>query len=85
MGEVILAAGKLGHKMPAEFARFQMERSEPMGAYRSSSQIDFENGRAVEVEAIWGEPYRQAKRVGADVRRLEMLYFLLKKVTACEA
>ena len=53
-----------------------------MGSYRSSSQIDFESGREVEVEAIWGEPYRQAKRAGADTPRLEMLYGLIKRIVS---
>ncbi len=81
MAEVIAAANALGHTIPADFADFQIERSWPMGAYHSSSQIDFENGRAVEVEAIWGEPLRQARRGGTDAPRLETLYVLLKKLT----
>ena len=82
MRETIEAAGKLGHDIPTSFIDEQIARSWPMGAYRSSSQIDFENGREVEVESIWGEPYRQAMRAGASVPRLEMLYFLLKRLTA---
>ena len=78
MRETIEASGKLGHKIPLDFIDFQIQRSWPMGPYRSSSQIDFENGREVEVEAIWGEPYRQAKRAGADTPRLEMLYGLIQ-------
>ena len=52
-----------------------------MGPYKPSSLIDFVEGRAVEVESIWGEPLRQAKSVGASVVRLEMLYSLLKSLT----
>lgn len=81
MTEVIAIANRLGCTIPADFSDRQIERTEPMGAYRSSSQIDYENGRAVEVEAIWGEPYRQAQRAAVAAPRLEMLYFLLKKLT----
>ena len=82
MRETIDAANRLGHKIPSGFAQEQIERSWPMGAYRSSSQIDFELGHEVEVESIWGEPYRQAAHAGAEVPRLEMLYALIKKLAA---
>ena len=82
MREVIGAAGKLGHAIPLDFIGEQIERSLPMGAYRPSSLIDYEAGRAVEVESIWGEPYRRALRAGADCARMETLYFLVKKLAA---
>jgi 2-dehydropantoate 2-reductase len=52
-----------------------------MGPYRTSSLIDWQLGRPVEVEAIWGEPWRQGTRAGAAMPRLGMLYHLLRKVT----
>lgn len=82
MRETIEAAGKLGHSIPLDFIEFQIERSWPMGPYRSSSQIDFEAGREVEVEAIWGEPFRQAKAAGANSPLLEMLYGLIQRLAA---
>jgi 2-dehydropantoate 2-reductase len=51
-----------------------------MGNYRSSSQIDYEAGREVEVESIWGEPLRQGRRAGANTPQLELLYALLKRL-----
>jgi 2-dehydropantoate 2-reductase len=81
MEEARDAAGRLGHAIPAEFADFQIERSHSMGAYRPSSMIDWELGRPVEVEAIWGEPLRQGVRAGAAMPRLEMLYRLLAHAT----
>ena len=57
---------------------FQIERSHSMGAYRPSSLIDWQLGRAVEVEAIWGEPLRQGLAAGAAMPRLELLYRLLR-------
>jgi 2-dehydropantoate 2-reductase len=82
MVEVIAAAGSRGCAIPPDFADFQIARSWPMGAYRSSSQIDFEAGRDVEVEAIWGEPLRQARAAAANTPRLELLYALLKRLVA---
>lgn len=80
MGEALDAAHRLGYAIPDEFADFQIERSHTMGAYRPSSLIDWELGRPVEVEAIWGEPLRQGQAVGAPMPRLELLYRLLRRV-----
>ena len=78
MGEALEAARRLGHEVPESFADFQIERSYSMGAYRPSSMIDWELGRPVEVEAIWGEPLRQGTAAGAAMPRLELLYRLLR-------
>ena len=80
MAEVIGAAGTLGYAIRPDFIEFQIERSWPMGEYRSSSQIDYEAGREVEVESIWGEPLRQARGTGAETPRLELLYALLRRL-----
>jgi 2-dehydropantoate 2-reductase len=81
MAETIAAAGALGQHIPADFIDFQIARTLPMGAYKPSSMIDWQDGRAVEVESIWGEPWRQVRAAGADVPRLELLYHLLRMVT----
>ncbi|MEI7567145.1 MAG: ketopantoate reductase C-terminal domain-containing protein, partial [Opitutaceae bacterium] len=76
------AAAKFGHDIPRSFVDLQFERTAKMGAYRPSSLIDFEEGREVELEEIWGEPVRRAKAVGVSVARLEMLYWLIKRMLA---
>ena len=78
MEEIVDAANKFGHVVPRSFIELQFERTAEMSSYRPSSLIDFEAGRAVELEEIWGEPMRRAKAVGVPVPRLEMLYWLLK-------
>ena len=80
MSEIIVVANRLGHRIGEDFAEEMVVRSRTMGAYRPSSLLDFEAGRDVEVEAIWGEPWRQASAAGADVPRMEMLYALLKRI-----
>ena len=79
MEEVVDAAAKFGHEIPRSFIDLQFERTAKMGAYRPSSLIDFEEGRDVELEEIWGEPVRRAKAIGAPVPRMEMLYWLIKQ------
>lgn len=81
MAEVIEAAAKFGYVIPHAFIEKQISSTRPMGPYRPSSLIDYLDGREVEVESIWGEPLRRAKKAGAAVPRLEMLYALLKRLT----
>jgi len=80
MDEVIAAANKCGHQLERAAADEQMRRTETMGAYQPSTLIDFENGKALEVEAIWGEPLRRAAAAGAPTPRLQILYSLLKSL-----
>jgi 2-dehydropantoate 2-reductase len=80
MEEIVEAAAKFGHDIPRPFVDLQFERTAKIGGYRPSSLIDFEAGRDVELEEIWGEPVRRAKKVGAAVPRLEMLYWLLRRM-----
>jgi 2-dehydropantoate 2-reductase len=82
IGEGLDAARRLGHEIPDSFGDWQIERSESMGPYRPSSMIDYELGRPVEIEAIWGEPLRQGLAAGAKMPRLEMLHGLIRHLTA---
>ncbi|MGN6367357.1 MAG: 2-dehydropantoate 2-reductase [Phycisphaerae bacterium] len=45
----------------------QMRATEGMGAYRSSMQIDRQEGREMEVEAILGEPLRRGRAKGVEM------------------
>ncbi len=82
MDEVLDAARRLGHTIPDEFADRQIERSYSMGPYRSSSMIDYEAGRPVEAESIFGEPLRQGIKAGAAMPKLETLYRLIAHLAA---
>jgi 2-dehydropantoate 2-reductase len=84
MSEALDAAYRMGHQIPDSFADFQIERSWSMGAYKPSSLIDWQLGRPVEVEAIWGEPWRRGTAAGAQMGRLETLYRVLQQVTTLE-
>jgi len=80
MDEVITAANKCGFPLPAAAALDQVKRTEAMGAYKPSTLIDFEAGRPLEIEAIWGEPLRRATSAGAFTPRLQALYEKLKTI-----
>jgi 2-dehydropantoate 2-reductase len=80
MAEVIAAAEALGLRMPADMIDRQIAHTRDMGSYRTSMQIDRSNGRPLEVEAILGEPLRQAQRAGVSTPRLLTLYELASLV-----
>ncbi|MDQ6860122.1 MAG: 2-dehydropantoate 2-reductase [Verrucomicrobiota bacterium] len=82
MDEVIDAANKCGTPLPTAEALEQMKRTEKMGPYKPSTLIDFEAGRPLEVEAIWGEPLRAGIAAGAAMPRLTALYHQLRDINA---
>ena len=82
MSEVIAGAAILGFSIPESFADYQMQRTPPLGEYKPSSLLDWQAGRELEVEHIWGEPVRRAGAAGRVLPRMEMLYFLLRALVA---
>ncbi len=82
MDEIIAAGRKLGYPIPSDFADTQFKRTAEMGRYLPSTLLDFVAGRALELEAIWGEAYRRAFNAGAEVGRLETIYHLLRSLPA---
>lgn len=82
MGEVVEGAARLGYALPANLIDGMIANTKPMQAYKTSSLLDYEAGREMEIEPIWGEPCRRAQAAGASVPRLEMLYHLLRSIAA---
>jgi len=82
MSEVVAGAAALGLTIPESFADHQMVRTPPLGAYKPSSLLDWQAGRELEVESIWGEPVRRAAAAGRALPRMETLYFLLRALAA---
>src|ERR1700736_2662559 len=80
MEEVIAAANKCGHALPKDAWRKHIERGEKMGPYKPSTLIDWEAGRPLEIEPIWGEPSRRAVAAGGQMPRTEIIYALLKQL-----
>jgi 2-dehydropantoate 2-reductase len=78
MLEVIAAANAQGHKLSTELAEKQIERTRKMGAYKASTLLDFENGKALEMESLFLGPLQQARQAGVDTPRLEALCAVLK-------
>jgi 2-dehydropantoate 2-reductase len=78
MMEVVLAARAQGLELEDELIDSNIERTRPMGAYRTSSMIDFVEGREVEVEPIWEEPLRRAKQAGIEMPRTAILLWRIR-------
>lgn len=78
MDEVVAAANKCGYALPTAEALKQLKRTETLGAYKPSTLLDFEAGRPLEIEAIWGKPLRRAIAAGAEMSQLSALYAQLK-------
>jgi len=74
MLEVLTAARAQGLELSGELIDSNINRTRPMGPYRTSSMIDFVEGREVEIEPIWQEPLRRAKQAGVAMPRTEMLF-----------
>src|SRR5439155_9840765 len=74
MGEVVDIARAIGIEFPADIAEQQIEFTKPMGAYRTSMQIDRQQGRPLEIGAMLGEPLAVARQAGVAAPRLEMLH-----------
>jgi 2-dehydropantoate 2-reductase len=83
MLEVIAAANAQGLIRPiAEgYADSMLEFTDNMGEYRPSMQIDREEGRQLEIAAIFGAPLAYARRQGIEMPRVEMLATLLGQAT----
>ncbi len=80
MDEMIAGARSCGVHLPSALALEQMKTTESLGAYKPSTAIDYELGRPLEVEAIWGEPLRRATGAGASMPHLQRLYEELSAV-----
>jgi 2-dehydropantoate 2-reductase len=85
MDEVAAAAQAQGLSISPEFIEQQFSFTPTLGAYKPSSLLDWEAGRAVEVEAIWGEPLRRAQAAGAEMPRLARLYARIRQQVAASS
>ena len=81
MLEIQSAAIVHGVTIEDTFLDKQFELTEAMGPYRPSSLIDYQEGKPVEVEAIFGEALRKGQSKGAGMVALNELYTELLLLT----
>lgn len=80
MLEVISAARRQGLDLPESWADENIARTRVMGDYYASTLLDFAEGRPLELEALFLEPWRRACAAGADCPRLTALCRLLQQL-----
>lgn len=78
MREVVAGAAAFGRRIPDSFIHKMLDYTINMKPYRTSMKIDFDCRRALEVEAIFGNPLRMAASAGVDLPRIYTLYQQLK-------
>jgi 2-dehydropantoate 2-reductase len=81
MLEVIAAARGLGLDIPDACAEENLARTRTMGAYKASTLLDFECGRPLELQSLFGEPLRQAQQAGVATPRLAALCAVLEQMS----
>lgn len=69
-----------GRHLPADLVAQMLAHTEHMAPYRTSMKIDFDEGRSLEVEAMYGNSLQAAQAAGVSVPRIEMLYHQLKAI-----
>jgi 2-dehydropantoate 2-reductase len=77
MQEVIHAANALGLGISPELVDRMIHLTRSMGAYKPSTVLDFEAGRAIELDSIFLEPLRRAQAAGVSLPRLSALCQIL--------
>lgn len=80
MQEVIDAAAALGMTFEPNIIDDQIAKTLEMAAYHSSMQLDRQHRRPMEIDAIFGEPIRQAEAAGVKVPLIRMIERLLRTV-----
>lgn len=82
MAEVIRVARALGHEVAPTLADEMIARTRTMGAYKASTLLDFEHGRPLELESLFLEPRRHARKAGVATPRLDALCEVLRGLDA---
>lgn len=77
MKEVVMLAKADGCELESDVVQKNIEATQKMTPYKTSMLLDFEAGRAMEVEAILGNTVRFAKSKNIAVPHLASLYALL--------
>jgi 2-dehydropantoate 2-reductase len=78
MEEVCLLAQTTGHDLPPEVIEKNLADTLRMTPYKTSTLLDYQAGRPMEVEAILGNAVRVSSREGVPAPHLQTLYALLK-------
>ncbi len=82
MREVVAAARATGVPLGEDAVATMLAYTDRMTPYRTSMKIDYDEGRPLEIEAIFGEPLRAAAAAGYAAPLLATLYRQLQFLEA---
>lgn len=82
MEEVVAAAGACGHAIDADFVDHMLATTDAMTPYKTSMKLDFEAGRPLEIDAIYGAPVAAARAADFPMVRTATLCAQLRFLDA---
>ena len=81
MEEVLEGAAACARPIDPEFIDKMIDYTESMTAYAPSMKLDYDHGRPLELEAIYGNPLRVARAAGVPMPETQALYEQLKRMS----
>jgi 2-dehydropantoate 2-reductase len=82
MREVVRAAEVCGHRIEPDFVDYMMRTTDKMTPYKTSMKLDYEAGRPLELDTIYGAPIAAARAAGFNMTRTGMLHAQLQFLDA---
>ncbi|HEY9652900.1 MAG TPA: putative 2-dehydropantoate 2-reductase [Coleofasciculaceae cyanobacterium] len=82
MREVVAGAAAMNRRISDQVVQTMLDYTEKMTPYRTSMKIDYDEGRPMEVETLFGNPLRAATAASANLPLIAMLYQQLKFLDA---
>ena len=91
MKEVVTIANAWGDRtspnmnrhIPANFIEQMLNITAEVSSYRTSMKVDYDDQKPLEIEAILGEPLREAESLSVSVPAMTMLYQQLSFLDGC--
>lgn len=77
MRETVAGAKACGAEIPADFPDKMLAATRRMVAYEPSMKLDFDAGRALEIEQIYSRPILAIEKAGGETKRLKAIEALL--------
>ena len=81
MEEVAAGSAACARPIDPVFIDQMIDYTESMESYAPSMKLDFDSGRPLELEAIYGNPLRAARAAGIPMPETQVLYDQLKSLS----
>ncbi|PSB04707.1 putative 2-dehydropantoate 2-reductase [Merismopedia glauca] len=78
MQEVALGASACDRHIHPDLIQQMLDLTDQMQPYRTSMKLDYDSGRALEIETMFGNPIRTASSLGTQLPKISTLYQQLR-------